>query len=176
MRARLSTLAIVALIASGSSASAQYIVVDSNGTFVGNVVSGDTTAIVATQDASGIWITMELVREGFIPSNGETAYYTDPACSTTPYLQPLTGGLTPFFRLLQSASPESIQTSGDYPGDPIATMTFQSVRSISPPTQCQTTTNRLRAGPLTTFDLSRFVPPFNVVSLLKVGSAGRVFP
>ena len=129
---RLAVLVVLLLAVSAISASAQYTVIDSNGTVVGNVVGVSRSdvdplrAVVAKQDANGLWVAMELIADGFVPSPTEAQlYYTDPTCSTTPYLLLVSRG-TPLFRKLRGFPPDQVSTVAYYAGDPVVTLTFQS--------------------------------------------------
>jgi len=124
-------------------------------------------ALVTAQDANGIWVAMEMVQDGFIPSSETAMFYTDLACATTPYLlvSGVTGAtFTPLFRRL-SGLQNQLNARGYYPGNPLVTLTFQSYASLRDPSNCQLVgpppVSRL-AGPLTVFDLTQFVPPFTV--------------
>jgi hypothetical protein len=145
MLKRLVALVVFALTLSAIPAFAQYTVIDANGTVVGNVVTvitpdNDVSKVaVATQDANGLWVFMELVKEGFILSGlseimNTLVYYTDAACATTPYLA-FPGGPpqftpTPLFRRLVSGRRGEVVTQGYYGTDPVAIIT---VRSQTPP-------------------------------------------
>jgi hypothetical protein len=156
--------------------SAQYTVVDANGTFIGNVAGvmpdvsdHPATALVTTQDANGIWIVMKVMQDGFVlstPSENNTVLYTDPACATTPYLQvglnaaPTT--FTPLFRKLLSGSHGQLDTRGYYPGNPLVMVTAHSYSTLNDLSTCGPTTGNVLVGPLTSLDLTQFVPPFAV--------------
>jgi hypothetical protein len=165
---RRAVLVVLFLALSAISASAQYTVADANGTVVGNVVGGRSDsdpfkALVTTQDANGIWVAMEMVQDGFVPVSETVMYYTDSACATTPYL--LVSGVsvafTPLFRRL-SGLPNQLNATGYYPGNPVATQTFQSFAYLSNPSFCRPDNRPWMAGPLTVFDFTTFVPPFSV--------------
>jgi hypothetical protein len=183
MRVRLSTLVIAGFIACASPASAQYIVVDANGTLVGNVVGvmqrndPSQTVVVVTQDANGIWISMELALDGLVGTPTQhDVFFTDPACATTPYL-PMSRTRVPLFRPLLPGTAQEFNLRGYYPGNPVVNQTFQYFAPNGSLPACQpANAGPMLAGPQNVFDLTQFVPPFRVPSLLKVGSAGQVVP
>jgi hypothetical protein len=166
----LAVLVVLFLTLSASSASAQNTIIDSNGTVVGNVVGVSQSdividtlkAVVARQDENGLWVAMELIADGFLPSaTVAVRYYTDTTCSTTPYL--LVSGGTPLFRKMRGFPMDQVSTTGYYAGDPLVTLTFQSFWNFASGGFCSlTSTFSHLAGPAIAFDLTQFVPPFSV--------------
>lgn len=171
MLIRIAALVVLVLALRAQPAHAQHTVVDANATLVGNIVSYASDVfppptLVTTQDASGIWIAMKVMQDGFVSTDvadSATAYYADPACETTPYLAVSLGTpLTPLIRKVVTASqPGQLFTQAYYPGNPVAIVTVHSSRSLAS-TTCRTLTADLWAGPMVTLDLSTFVAPFSV--------------
>ncbi len=119
-------------------------------------------SLVALQD-NGVWLVAPVNPDGVAPMSFY-ALYADAACSTTPFL-PLDTNPAPLFRLLQTVNPGD--ATAYYAGNPAQVQSFQSFSVLGTPGQCQSTAGSgwdlpLLAGPLQTFPLSSFPPPYRV--------------
>jgi hypothetical protein len=169
---RLAVLVTVLLVIGVVPASAQYTVVDANGAVVGSVIGqldrDPFPALVATQDGNGLWLWIPVLGDGLPPLDvvgPDLVYYTDTACATTPYLR-ISGVFPlappPLFRRVEGSGAPGIP-GYYYSGDPLIQQTFQSRSIIGRPNLCTSEQNGpFTVGPLTTFDLSQFVPPLRV--------------
>jgi hypothetical protein len=171
---RVTVFVVLLLALSNSRASAQYTVVDSNGTVVGSVIGQSAVSpwqtLVAMQDGDGLWLLLSVLRDDFSYAYDggapAAAFYTDANCGSTPYLRLWGGGsiLTPpsvYRRVVGSGLRR--ETTGFYAGDPVTLLTFRSTSSIDHPEVCNAISPQpYFGGALKRLDLTQFVPPFTV--------------
>ena len=134
-----------------------------NGNTLGALLSfGDGPARVAVQDA-GVWLVVHVNPAGIAPSSFPSLY-TDAACTSPAYL-PQDTDPVPFFRLLQTVTPND--TTAYYAGNPPLQQAFLGMSDLGNPNTCVPTFNTgwdalLLAGPQRTFDLTPFPAPFAI--------------
>jgi hypothetical protein len=139
-------------------------VVASNGNEIGHVISfvSPTSPIVVAMNDQGIWLQASLDTAGLVPSS-YLALYLNTTCSGTAYT-PLDTNPAPFFRMLQSLAPGS--ATAYYAGNPVSVQQFLSMSPVGQPDDCHPSAagweQPLLAGPLRTFDMTRFPAPYAV--------------
>lgn len=130
------------------------------GTVVGVNLGGPASVILKDM---GVWLAATVDVDG-LNSMGSYALYLDGACATAPYVA-VGGAAPPLHRPLVALA------AGDpvayYAGNPITMQTFQSLSPLGQPSQCLATAwagydYPMLAGPLTTFDMTRFPKPFTL--------------
>lgn len=130
------------------------------GTTVGVPVSGPASVLLQDQ---GVWLVASVDSDG-LNSMGAYALYLDSACLGMPFVT-LGGSAPPLHRPLLTLS------LGDpvayYAGNPVTLQTFQGLSPLGLPGQCVPTAGTgfdfpMLAGPLHTFDMTRFPAPFTV--------------
>lgn len=144
-------------------------VYDKNGQLVGPIVGvkfgGTDSTMVARQANDGVWLGIPVDVAGVVPgaAGALLGLYNDAQCSP-PAFVPADRAPATLLRSLQRSDSES---TAYYAGDPLLPNTFASFSPIGHPEICWSTAGtgwdvQLLAGPLKTFDLSPFVPPFSV--------------
>ncbi len=138
-------------------------VLAANGAEFGTLVNyGMGQASVVARQDNGVWIGVPLNPDGVAPMSFY-ALYADDTCSAAPFM-PLDSNPAPFLRLLQTVAVGD--TTAYYAGNPTQVRAFRSLSPLGDPTQCQPAAGGweqpMLAGPLRTFDLSRFPAPYVV--------------
>jgi len=140
-------------------------VMASNGATLGTLLTPGMSgqpSLVALQDR-GIWLMAPVNPDGIAPM-AFYALYADAACATAPYV-PLDTNPAPLLRLLQTVN--AGDTTAYYAGNPTEVRVSASLSLLGQPAQCEPTAGTgwdqpMLAGPLQTFDLSRFPARFTI--------------
>jgi hypothetical protein len=132
-------------------------VVDGGGRIVGTLVDGHVVA----RSVGGVTIDLWVIRSGFV-IRPASVYYTSADCSGSA----LMAALWPLRQSLAIGSTPDHATTAMYPANPIQLVTVNSSSGVNPDGSlgpCDLTNSYTDYfGPLATFDLSAFTPPFEV--------------